>query len=89
MLTYKDIQSTINSINNKLKQSSSQLSVKDLSPKEIYSWKNFIWTYIKNDSLFVTLKFPLVSLISHVQVYRIYALPVPFNETSDYTTILN
>ena len=87
MLPYKDIQSTINSINNKLKQSSSQLSVKDLSPKEIYSWKNFIWTY-KHDSLFVTLKFPLVSPISHVHVYRIYALPVPFNDTSDHTTIL-
>ena len=89
ILPYKDIQATIQSINSRLKQSNSQLSVKDLSPKEMYSWNNFIWTY-KNDSLFITVKFPIVSPISHVQVYRIYSLPVPFNESSNHaTTLLN
>ena len=87
ILPYKDIQATIARINNRLRRSSSQLAVKDLSPKDVYSWTNFIWTF-KNESLFITVKFPLVSPISHVQVYQIYSLPVPFNQSSNHATSL-
>ena len=87
LLPYSDITNAINSIQRRLSRASSQLQVKPMSAKEIYSMTNFLWTF-KKDSIFITLKFPLVSSVSDLKLYQVYSLPVPFNESSEHTTQL-
>ena len=87
LLPFNDIKLTRDHINERLAQANSQLSVKDMSPNDFYSSPNFLWTY-KNQSLFITVKFPLITAVSHLEVFEILAVPVPFNLSSDHTTQL-
>ena len=87
IVPFKDVKSTVVQIDSRLKLARSQLTVKDQTPCEFYSSENFIWTF-KNGSLFITVKFPLVSPVSHLDLYKVYTIPVPFNETSSHSTQL-
>ena len=87
ILPFHDIKLTVNHINSRLAQASSQLMVQELLPRDFYSSDNFLWTF-KNQSLFITVKFPLVSAVSHLDLYKVYTVPVPFNESSSHTTQL-
>ena len=87
ILPYKDIKETIARINKKLTNAQSQLSAKELTPTDFYSSSNFIWTF-KNESLFITVKFPLISAVSHLDVFEVIPVPVPFNLSSQHTTQL-
>ena len=87
LLPYSDVKDTISSIQNRLAQAHSQLYIKPMSAKEIYSMSNFLWTFKKN-SIFITLKFPLVSSVSDLKLYQVFSLPVPFNESSKHSTQL-
>ena len=86
-LPYSDVKDTISSIQNCLAQAHSQLYIKPMSAKEIYSMSNFLWIFKKN-SIFITLKFPLVSSVSDLKLYQVFSLPVPFNESSNHSTQL-
>ena len=87
LLPYEDIEATMEHINHRLKTSRSRLSVKGLTPRTFYTSSNFIWTF-RNDSLFITVKFPLVSNVSHLDVFKVFSVPVPFNVSSNHTTQL-
>ena len=39
-------------------------------------------------NIFLLVKFPLVSPVSHLDLYKVYTIPVPFNETSSHSTQL-
>ena len=87
ILPYKDIKETIAHINKRLTNAQSQLSVKELTPTDFYSSSNFICTF-KNESPFITVKFPSISAVSHLDVFEVISVPVPFNLSSQHTTHL-
>ena len=70
LILFDDIQKVISHINTKLTRKRANLQVMQLSSKDIYGHLPFIWTY-KNNSLFITSKFPLVAPESRMRIYKV------------------
>ena len=87
ILSLQDVQSAMSLISTKLNAINPHLSLKHLTPQEIYSTKNFFWTYHEN-SLYITIKFPILSPQSKLEVYKVYSVPVPLNDSSTHATQL-
>lgn len=88
IIPYQDIVSISENINSKLLQQRSRLKIKTMTTNEIYGTMPFVWT-MRNNSLYVTLKFPLVASMSRLKVYKIYYLSIPFNSSIDHATKLS
>ena len=87
LIPYTDIQKAMTDINNKLNRKHANLQVMELSSKDIYGHLPFIWTY-KNNSLFITLKFPLVAPQSRLRIFKIHYFAVPLNSSTNHATKL-
>ena len=87
LIPYTDIQKAMTDINNKLIRKHANLQVIELSSKDIYGHLPFIWTY-KNNSLFITLKFPLVAPQSRLRIFKIHYFAVPLNSSTNHATKL-
>ena len=87
LMPFDEIQTIISNINNKLARKRTNLQVMPLSSKDIYGHLPFIWAY-KNNSLYITLKFPLVAPESKMKVYKVQYFAVPLNSTTNHATKL-
>ena len=87
IIPYDDILHVITGINQKLSNNHTRLRVLDMAPNEIYKDVPFLWT-LREQTLYVTMKFPLVASMASLTVYRIYYHPVPLNATTAHATIL-
>ena len=87
LIPFDDIEKVISQINSKLIRKRANLQVMQLSSKDIYGHLPFIWTY-KNNSLFITLKFPLVAPESRMRIFKIRYFPVPINSSTNHATKL-
>ena len=85
LISFSDVQETIKSINSKLTSKHARLTARDLSAKDFYDLDNFVWTF-RNNSVFISVKFPLVTAFSVVDIFKTYSFPVPINATASHCT---
>ena len=87
LIPISNMKTIIDHINSQLRNSHSDLYIKDMSAHEIYSDPKFHWTFT-NSSIFITHYFPLTSAISHLTVYNVRTIPVPLDGNSSHVTVL-
>ena len=85
LISFNDVQETIKSINSKLTSKHARLNARDLSARDFYDLDNFVWTF-RNNSVFISVKFPLVTAFSVVDIFKTYSFPVPINATASHCT---
>ena len=85
LISFNDVQETIKSINSKLTSKHARLNTRDLSARDFYDLDNFVWTF-RNNSVFISVKFPLVTAFSVVNIFKTYSFPVPINATASHCT---
>ena len=88
LVPYREITQVMNAINQKLQKRRTDLQIMTLNSKDIYGHLPFVWTY-RNESIFITLKFPLVSPLSKINVYKVHYFSIPLNESTDHATKLS
>ena len=84
-ISFNDVQRTIKSINSKLASKHARLTARSLSARDFYDFDNFVWTF-RNNSVFISVKFPLVTAFSVVDIFKTYSFPVPINSTASHCT---
>ena len=85
LISFNDVQETIKSINSKLTSKQARLNARDLSARDFYDLDNFVSTF-RNNSVFISVKFPLVTAFSVVDLFKTYSFPVPINTTASHCT---
>ena len=79
--------SIINDISLTLKTKLPTFKLQFSHPKDLYENKNFIWTH-HNNTIYITIEFPITSHPLHLQVYKVDSYPVPLNYTTTHATQL-
>ena len=83
------LHSTLNDIQSILSQKYPGFFVTTHSPSDLYTSSNFLFTR-NNSNLYITVKIPISSERKPLQVYKVFSLPVPLNDSSKHaTTILD
>lgn len=85
LVPFSEVQATINDINEKLRLKRTALTAMSLNSKDIYGSIPFLWSY-QNNSLFITIKFPLVTEFSQMLVYKVHYFPIPLNSSTGHAT---
>ena len=84
----REINQTTDGINQKYQRKCTDFQVLNLNSKDIYGHLPLIWTY-RNESIFITLKLPLVSPVSKIHLYKVHYFSVPLKESTDHATKLS
>ena len=58
-----------------------------IKANQIYQLKDFFWTF-RNNSIFITVRLPLLTQDVVMEVYEVILVPVPLNRTSTHVTQL-
>ena len=87
LLPLPAIEETMNMIKARLLKDHPNYHLQLNSPSEVYANVKFIWAHY-NNSIFITVKFPLAAGRSPLVLYKTESIPIPINESTTHVSQL-
>ena len=87
LIPIESIEATMRNISGILRKDHPDYSLQMRAPSQLYSQAKFFWTF-HNNSIYINLKFPLVSKHHSLTLFKTDTVPLPVSQDSDHVSQL-